>query len=697
MCFVFLLLFATHSMHSDAVVVVVDPNSGSDSNSGLTPESSVRSLSRAHDVLREILHNSTNHRTNIVIELLAGTHRVPRGGLQLARSDSPANGFSVTWRGRKNGEDSPTIISGGVNVTGWKPSGDPSLPHGVYTAPIPLSLKKTTTRQLYINGVRARRTRRPASKVLPRITLEKTQTSYIVSSDKPQRWSNPDNVEFVYSGVAQSWSEARCGVSTIETTNGTFPNCTVNVSNEQDCGYPYSKEEQCYQNKTSAHPNGCCWHPGGLKPSGHYCVQPAYPSSSTNSTSTRIIMRQPCFWNLVNRKYQPVGSRPPVYAENVREHLSNPGEWYIDSSKDEILYYPMPNQDMSKVNVVAAMEEILVHHDHTMNHNWEHVSFEYATWLRPGQNNGFVEQQSAACDICVEGVKDAEGCGKNDDYIVTPGNVVVTGGRNLEFVNCTFRHLGAYGASAANGSQNVTWRGCLFEDISAGALMLGDVITWNITNTAMWDKNFIVEDNKIYNIPVEYTGATGIFAAYVDSTTIQHNTLVNLTYSGMTIGWGWGREGSRRGNNHIVANRIETVLLQRCCDGGGIYTLGPQPGSSLQKNYILQSTTSHGNAVYHDNGSGGFTDTDNVIDGPWRSFLAINGPLGPYGPARQCPGKTGAAADCGLIYKDNWLRTNAGGHGSGKNITVTGNTKIATTASLPAAAKAIATAAGARY
>lgn len=700
MHFLLLLLLVLHSLHSDAVVIVVDPISGNDSNSGMNKKSSVRSLLRAQNILRQILHNSSNHRTNIVIELMSGIHRVPQGGLQLTQSDSPIDGFSVTWRGRNNVEEPPTIISGGIKVTGWKPSDDPSLPVGVYVASIPQSLKKKFTRQLYIDSVRARRTRRLVSEVLPNIVLEKPRPacidcSYIVTSDKLQQWSNPSYVEFVYSGVAQSWSEARCGVLSVEKINSSLPNCTVDLSNEKDCGYPYSTEEQCIQNRTATHPDGCCWHPGGLKPTGHYCVQPAYPSNTTSAT--RVTMRQPCFWNLVNRMYQPVGGRAPKFVENVREHLNEPGEWYFDSSADEILYYPLPGQDMNKVEVMAAVEETLVYHDHIMNHKWEHVSFEYATWLRPSAGDGFVEQQSAACDICPEGIKASEGCGKNDDYVITPGNVVVNRGRNLEFVNCSFTHLGAYGVSANNGSQNITWRGCLFEDISAGALMLGDVTTWNITDITLWDKNFIVEDNKIFNIPVEFTGATGIFAAYVDSTTIQHNTLVNLTYSGMTIGWGWGREGSRRGNNHIVANRVETVLLERCCDGGGIYTLGPQPGSIIQRNYILQSTTSHGNAIYHDNGSGGFTDTDNVIDGPWSSFLAINGPLGPYGPDRKCPGKNGEAANCGIIYTNNWLRTKAGGHGGGNNITVSDNTKIPTTEQLPHDAAAIATAAGARY
>ena len=98
----------------------------------------------------------------------------------------------------------------------------------------------------------------------------------------------------------------------------------------------------------------------------------------------------------------------------------------------------------------------------------------------------------------------------------------------------------------------------------------------------------LVEDCTVANIPVEYTGATGLFAGYVSGLTVQHNLFANQSYSAMTIGWGWGRTGSGRGNNTIRANRIERPTTVRCCDGGGIYTLGPQPGSTVSRNHILQ-------------------------------------------------------------------------------------------------------------
>jgi hypothetical protein len=74
-----------------------------------------------------------------------------------------------------------------------------------------------------------------------------------------------------------------------------------------------------------------------------------------------------------------------------------------------------------------------------------------------------------------------------------------------------------------------------------------------------------------------------------------------------------------------VANTIENPLRKRCCDGGALYTLGPQPNSVIERNHIVNhgpnvsAITNPGgerpNALYHDNGSGGFLDRNNVIEG----------------------------------------------------------------------------------
>jgi hypothetical protein len=53
--------------------------------------------------------------------------------------------------------------------------------------------------------------------------------------------------------------------------------------------------------------------------------------------------------------------------------------------------------------------------------------------------------------------------------------------------------------------------------------MLGDINSYNETDTTKWDSNFTIADSVIRNMPVEYTGATGLFAAYVQGATIEHN------------------------------------------------------------------------------------------------------------------------------------------------------------------------------
>jgi hypothetical protein len=259
----------------------------------------VRTLEAAQAALRLVLAQH-NRSVDIVVRLAPGQHRVPKGGLMLAQDDSPAPGFTVTWAAEDGGY--PSVISGGENVTGWMPVNDPTLPAGVYKAPIPSALLGGTSRQLYIDGVRATRTSVPASTALPDLFLEDRPEceacSYAVPSAAPLTWSNPSDIEFVYSGVAAGWAEPRCAILSIGPGDGSLPNCTVDAGDEADCGFTDSTEEECTANKTASHPFGCCWHEGGVGPSGHWCIEPAYPGVAAPS---RITMQQPCMWNLVNR------------------------------------------------------------------------------------------------------------------------------------------------------------------------------------------------------------------------------------------------------------------------------------------------------------------------------------------------------------------------------------------------------------
>ena len=61
--------------------------------------------------------------------------------------------------------------------------------------------------------------------------------------------------------------------------------------------------------------------------------------------------------------------------------------------------------------------------------------------------------------------------------------------------------------------------------------------------------------------------------------------------------------------------------------------MGPQPNSVMERNHVVSHGPNisditnpggtHPNAIYHDNGSGGWLDKDNVIEGEYAHYCAL--------------------------------------------------------------------------
>jgi hypothetical protein len=91
------------------------------------------------------------------------------------------------------------------------------------------------------------------------------------------------------------------------------------------------------------------------------------------------------------------------------------------------------------------------------------------------------------------------------------------------------------------------------------------------------------------------------------------------------VGWGWTDAYTPlSGNNKITYNRIQDVMETQF-DGGGIYTNGQQPNSTVSNNFIRGDKTQYG-ALYLDNGSQGFTVSNNVVEhvAPGVPWLRLN-------------------------------------------------------------------------
>ena len=80
-------------------------------------------------------------------------------------------------------------------------------------------------------------------------------------------------------------------------------------------------------------------------------------------------------------------------------------------------------------------------------------------------------------------------------------------------------------------------------------------------------------------------GTLGICAGYVSDINIEHNEISDVSYSGISLGWGWTRTVNCMRNNRVHANLIHHYA-KHMYDVAGIYTLGSQPHSRITENCV---------------------------------------------------------------------------------------------------------------
>jgi hypothetical protein len=343
---------------------------------------------------------------------------------------------------------------------------------------------------------------------------------------------------------------------------------------------------------------------------------------------TTITIQQPC-WNR-SQLNKDISLDNPSWLENAYELLDSPGEWYLDNRSGWLYYLPRPNEDMSTATVVLPRLETLIQGLGTPEAPIHHIKFEglmfaEATWLRPSTSDGFPPAQAA---IFFTGSK-IPNWSSNSDIMANaaqiPGHVNFKFAKDITFTLNTFTRLGATGLNMSDGSQDNVITGNHFYNIGSNAISVGDIINPNTSDVRLITKNIKVSNNYIHNIANQYEGSVGIEVGYTENVLIQHNQLSNLPYSGISIGWGWGvPDPTVAKNNTIQANLIDHPM-STLSDGGGIYSLGAQPGNIISENIITNQSSDKGAALYLDNRSRYITVVNNVIFNNTRSLIVKGG------------------------------------------------------------------------
>ncbi len=546
---------------------------GHDSNPG-TLNRPFRTLTRAQQAVRQVNANMTG---NILVSLASGRYRLSRP-IKLIARDSGTNGFLVIYRNMRGARPE---ICGAVRITGWKRL---DAPRNLWAAPAPPQLQDT--RQLYINGIRALRTRG----LLP-TRMTQTSTGYREATTAMASWRNPSNIEFVYTGGNGLWSQPSLGLGA-----WTEPRCPIAAIRKRSI----IMAEPCWRNSTRRVKLPRKFHSGRMA-------------------------------NLVGPGH--VGKKP-AFVENAFELLGTPGQWYLDRTRRMLYYVPRPGEDMAKADVEAPILTKLVTGRGTAqkpirNIRFSNLKFCYATWLSPDSAEGFSEIQAnytvtGRNGYAVQGLCHLAPGGECPfgNWTQEPGNLQLFYDHHITFTNDIFAHLGAAGLRLGDGSQEDLVLGCIFTDISGNGIELGGVDMPLAPRQARTDANRI-EDNHIFNVATEFHGGVGIDVGYARRTLIAHNQLNNLPYTGISIGWGgWPDKIKLPGQanysaNNVVAHNLIFNHMRLLADGGGIYTQG-LTGPSLARgekllSNVIRNQYGSGHGLYTDNGCDNVTAKGNVI------------------------------------------------------------------------------------
>ena len=544
--------------------IYVSPK-GDDVNSGAAA-SPVRTLERAL-----LLSRSAKDRR---IVLRGGIYRLARP-LRLTSPDSGTAGHDLEFTAAA-GEH--PILSGAIRIGHWRLT-DPA--HHLWSAPVPVSV--ANSRQLYINGRRATRTRGRVP-----VVLTMTRTGYTADSNSMASWKNPSDIEFVYTGGNSVWSERSEGFG-----SWTEPRCPI----ASIVGNVITMAQPCWDNSTMR----------VMLPSGERTANLVGPMS--------------------------VGKQPE-YVENAFELLGTPGQFYFDRLAHVVYYVPRAGEDMRTADVEMPVLETLIEADGTAAAPVDHIvfsglQFSYATWLGPSSNEGFSEIQANYQVTGPDGYARQGLCKLVPDgtcpygaWTPAPGNIDLRFAHHVQFLNDAFLHLGAAGLSLGDGAQDDVVQGCIFADISGNGLELGGV-GMPLAPIAEFTSDNRVEDNLFRDVGAEYRGGIPIVVGYARSSVIAHNQIDHIPYAAVSMGWGgWPDKIHQAGqaNNsaqNVVRNNLIHDLMLVLSDGGGIYTQGLTgkdlaDGEKVMGNVIYDQYSS-GHGIYSDNGSSMMTIQGNVI------------------------------------------------------------------------------------
>jgi len=272
-----------------------------------------------------------------------------------------------------------------------------------------------------------------------------------------------------------------------------------------------------------------------------------------------------------------------------------PGEWQLDRTTGELRVIPFGDEDLAAAEVFAPAIERLIAAEGSaadgrfVEHlRFEGLSFQHAAWVLPPEGYS-VPQAASTLGAALE----------------------FHAARDCALVDCEIAHVGRYGVFIGQDCFGNLIERAHCHDLGAGGVKIG-------TPDRPQEFERLPHHNTVDNCFIHdgghvHPGATGIFVAVARNTSITHNEVSDLRYTGISVGWNWQIVSNGTRENLVEHNHVHDVM-RVLDDGGGIYSLGLTPGSAIRGNHIhhVGAGRDVGHGIYLDGGSAGVLAEDNL-------------------------------------------------------------------------------------
>ncbi|HEX2971581.1 MAG TPA: right-handed parallel beta-helix repeat-containing protein [Tepidisphaeraceae bacterium] len=284
--------------------------------------------------------------------------------------------------------------------------------------------------------------------------------------------------------------------------------------------------------------------------------------------------------------------------ENVKEALSEPGEWYLDRKSGVLTYIPMPGESLESAQIIAPRAELLVRIEGkpaekqwVSNLVFRGLAFAHNNWVTPAEGNNFSQAE-----------------------VTLPGAITATGAINCAFEQCTISGIGPYAIELGAACRNNRIDGCEMTDLAGGGIKIGLMHMETPDDQACGGN--VVRDCRLAHGGRMHPAAHGIWIGHSAHNVIEHNDIYDFYYTGISVGWSWGYSPSCGSHHNTLAyNHIYNIGQGVLSDMGGIYTLGLAEGTILHHNLIhhIHAFDYGGWGIYFDEGTTHQTAENNLV------------------------------------------------------------------------------------